>query len=196
MLKAFCHYFLSLMPQKMEVEKKDSALAENQGKELTNCKTLEEVQKFLKKELAALFKQRKNGTLWCKYCGEQQRFASTGVGGNPMQQGLKLDQYICKGRCNKKQRLEAIFATTGLEEETNQIRAIIRACVEQAESVNMKKSKITDFFGVTKKPKAATQNQEESVNNYDMSETSHVENVEVVEAKELSQEAVEALPLQ
>jgi hypothetical protein len=57
----------------------------------------------------------------------------------------------------------------------------------------MKKSKIPDFFGVIKKPKASTQTQEESMNNYDMSETSHVENVE---AKENSQEAVEALPLQ
>jgi hypothetical protein len=36
--------------------------------------------------------------------------------------------------------------------------------------------------------KAATQTQEESLNNYDMSETSHVENAE---AKENSQEAVE-----
>jgi hypothetical protein len=61
----------------MEVEKKDetdTALAENQVNELTKCKTLEEVQKFLKKELAALFKQTKNGTLWCKYCGEQSSF--------------------------------------------------------------------------------------------------------------------------
>jgi hypothetical protein len=42
--------FFQKTPQKMEVEKKDktdSALAENQGKELTNCKTLEECCKFL-----------------------------------------------------------------------------------------------------------------------------------------------------
>jgi type IV secretory pathway component VirB8 len=52
----------------MEVEKKDktdSALAENQEKELTNCKSLDEVQKFLKKEVQKLLKKELAALFQC-----------------------------------------------------------------------------------------------------------------------------------